>query len=99
MGNFSFLMKNMFNEDAYFSTNHGTGRMDDKHIARNKYTEENTTKEILEKNVALFRVGNGNLAEQNMHAFKEPLSIVNEMERNNLAVKVAKTYPIAIIKG
>ena len=34
-----------------------------------------------------------------MHAFKEPLSIVNEMERNNLAVKVAKTYPIAIIKG
>lgn len=99
MGNFSFLMKNMFNEDAYFSTNHGTGRMDDKHIARNKYTEENTTKEIWEKNVALFRVGNGNLAEQNMHAFKEPLSIVNEMERNNLAVKVAKTYPIAIIKG
>lgn len=99
MGNFSFLMRNSHNENAYFSTNHGTGRMQDKHIARTYYSEQNTIDEMKQKKVSLFRVGNGNLAEQNMHAFKEPTAIVEEMERNNLAKRAAKTYPIAVIKG
>lgn len=99
MGDFSYVMKNTYNNDAYFSTNHGTGRMQDKHIAREHYTETLTIKEMEERNVALFRVGNGNLAEQNMHAFKEPAGIIQEMERNKLAKKAAKTYPIAVIKG
>ncbi|RHQ88723.1 hypothetical protein DWX80_19045 [Ruminococcus sp. AF21-3] len=66
-GDFSFVMKNTFNEDAYFSTNHGTGRMQDKHIAKEQYTEKETTKEMGERKVSLFRVGNGSLAEQKYH--------------------------------
>lgn len=99
MGNFSFIMKNTFNVSAYLSTNHGTGRMQDKHIAKAKYSEEMTTIEMKKRSVVLFRVGNGNLAEQNMHAFKEPNEIVEQMEKNNLAKRAAKTYPIAVIKG
>ena len=99
MGDFSFVMKNTFNEDAYFSTNHGTGRMQDKHIAKEQYTEKETTKEMGERKVSLFRVGNGSLAEQNMHAFKDPESIISEIEKYKLAYKAAKTYPVAVIKG
>lgn len=99
MGDFSYIMKNPQNEDAYYSTNHGTGRIQDKHIAKEVYTEKTTLHEIEEKQISLFRVGNGNLAEQNMHAFKEPSSIIHEMEKNNLAYKLAKTFPIAVIKG
>lgn len=99
MGNYSFIMRNAKNENAYFSTNHGTGRMQDKHIARVNYTEEMTAAEMKEHSVSLYRVGNGNLAEQNMHAFKEPNAIVYEMERNNLAYRVARTYPVAVMKG
>lgn len=99
MGDFSYIMKNAFNEKAYYSTNHGTGRMQDKHIAKKSYTEEQTAEEMNKRKVSLFRVGNGNLAEQNMHAFKNPKVIISEMEINNLAYKAAKTYPIAVIKG
>jgi RNA-splicing ligase RtcB len=99
MGNYSYVMLNSFNEEAYFSTNHGTGRMQDKHIARDCYTEAMTTEEMKKARVSLFRVGNGNLAEQNMHAFKEPTGIVEEMERNKLARRSAKTQPMAVIKG
>lgn len=99
MGDYSFIMRNTFNEEAYYSTNHGTGRMQDKHIAKESYTEQQTEEELKEKRVALFRVGNGNLAEQNMKAFKEPIGIVEQMEINNLAKRVARTYPIAVIKG
>ncbi len=99
MGNYSFLMKNAQNADAYFSANHGTGRMQDKHIARGNFSEDITIQEMKDRQVSLFRVGNGNLAEQNMHAFKDPACIVEEMENNNLAFRVAKTHPIAVIKG
>ena len=99
MGNFSYIMKNAFNEEAYYSTNHGTGRMQDKHIARACYTEAATKKEMQQRRVALFRVGDGSLAEQNMHAFKDPETIISEMERNGLAFRAAKIYPIAVIKG
>lgn len=99
MGDYSYILRNMNNEKAYFSTNHGTGRIQDKHIARENYTEELTKQEMQERNVKLFRVGKGNLAEQNMHAFKEPQGIIKEMELNKLAKKAAKTYPIAVIKG
>ncbi len=99
MGNFSYIMRNTFNEKAFFSANHGTGRMQDKHIAKENFSEEMTTTEMRQRRVALFRVGAGNLAEQNMHAFKDPVAIVNEMEKNNLAKRAAKTCPIAVIKG
>ena len=99
MGNYSYVMKNAYNEEVFFSTNHGTGRMQDKHIARDEHTETMTKEEMKKANVSLFRVGSGNLAEQNMHAFKDPTVIVNEMEKFKLARKAAKTHPVAVIKG
>lgn len=99
MGNYSYIMRNAFNEHLYFSANHGTGRIKDKHIARAHFKSEATEAELKNKNVELFKIGKCNLAEQNMHAFKEPSVIAEEMERYKIANKVAMTVPIAVIKG
>lgn len=99
MGNYSYILKNVYNKERFFSTNHGTGRMQDKHIARNIYTEEDTISDLKERNIYLYRIGAGNIAEQNLNAFKEPETVLREMEMNNIASVFAKTVPIAIIKG
>ncbi len=99
MGSFSYIMENSFNEEAYYSTNHGAGRMQDKHIAKDCYSEEETIEQLGNNKINLFRVGTGNLAEQNQQAFKEPKAIVEQMEKYKLAKKTAATFPIAVIKG
>ena len=52
-----------------------------------------------EKNIKIYLIGKGNLAEQNYKAFKEPTQIITEMENQGLATRYAKTKPIAVIKG
>lgn len=99
MGNYSYILNNLYNEKTFFSTNHGTGRTQDKHIAKNIYTEEETLSDLNERNIYIYRIGKGNIAEQNLKAFKEPEEVLQEMEKNNIATRLAKTMPIAIIKG
>ena len=99
MGSYSYILENARNNEAYFSTNHGTGRIQDKHIAKKAYTEQGTEQDLNNRNICLFRAGEGNLAEQNRNAFKNPYLITEEMQKYNLAKPIAKTCPIAIIKG
>lgn len=99
MGTELYVLENTRNEKALYSANHGTGRINDKHIARTLYSETDTQDELVKRNVKLFRVGKGNIAEQNLHAFKGVEMVVQEMEKQNLGRVVAKTVPFAIIKG
>ena len=99
MGNYSYILRNPYNAQAFFSTNHGTGRVQDKHIAKTIYTQDATLDEMKEKNIKIYLIGKGNLAEQNYKAFKEPTQIITEMENQGLATRYAKTKPIAVIKG
>lgn len=99
MGQPIYIFKNAVNENCFFSANHGTGRISDKNIARKLFSETETEEELEKNKIKLFRVGNGNLAEQNAKAFKNIDIIANEMERNHMGTIIAKTNPIAIIKG
>lgn len=99
MGSYSYILENSKNEEAYYSTNHGAGRFQDKHIARDAYSVKETEEELSKDNIYLFRVGNCNLSEQNKHAFKNPDNIIDLMKKYNLAYPVAKTKPIAVMKG
>lgn len=99
MGSYSYILKNAKNKDAYYSTNHGAGRFQDKHIAREAYDSKETEEELSKDNIYLFRVGNCNLSEQNKHAFKDPAIIINLMKKYDLAYPVAKTKPIVVMKG
>lgn len=99
MGTGVFLMKNTMNENTLFSANHGVGRMQDKHIAKKAYEEEKTKEDLQNREISLFRIGRGNIAEQNLKAFKDVEKVEQIMEKYDLGRMVAKTTPIAIIKG
>lgn len=98
MGSTSFVLKNPKNSEVFYSTNHGAGRNQDKHIARGIYNESDTCLELKNRNIALFKIKNGNMAEQNMKAFKDPNLILEQMQKYRLATVLAKTIPVAILK-
>lgn len=98
MGSTSFILRNPKNNEAFFSTNHGVGRNQDKHIARGIYNEPDTCMELKNKNITLFKIRNGNMAEQNMKAFKDPNLVLEQMQKHGLATVLAKTFPVAILK-
>ena len=99
MGNYSYILKNPRNREAFYSANHGTGRMKDKHIARENYTEKETINDLENKRIKFYHIGNGNIAEQSLKAFKSIDTVLSDMKKYNLGSKVAKTMPILIMKG
>ncbi|MCQ5146257.1 RtcB family protein [Enterocloster bolteae] len=98
MGVGLIVMQNPMNEVAFFSANHGTGRLQDKHIAKEAYDEKQTEDEMKEHDVVLYRSGKGNIAEQNHNAFKDINIIAEQMKKYNLGVPVARTKPVFVIK-
>ena len=99
LGTESYLMKNPKNEDAYYSSNHGVGRLLDKHLAKNRFDEKVTHEKLIKKNMKLYRVGKGNISEQNPDAFKNVFEVTDIMEKKNLGRRVAKLRPICSMKG
>lgn len=99
MGTKAYLLRNSDNKDAFYSANHGVGRMKDKHIARDCYTEMQTIQDLAEKKIKIYRLGDGDIAEQNYQAFKDVSLILNEMEKFKLGSIAAETQPFAVLKG
>ena len=99
MGTPAYFFFNPKENRVFCSANHGTGRFDDKHIARSIYTKYETISELENKKIKLYKIGNGNIAEQNYKAFKDVDLIAKEMEKYGLGNVAAKTRPIAIVKG
>lgn len=99
MGNYSYILKNPKNKNTYYSANHGTGRIQDKHIAKDCYTDSNTIKGLEEKNIKFYHIGDGSMAEQNFAAFKNVESVLQVMKKYNLGIPVAKLEPKMVIKG
>lgn len=99
LGTESYLMKNTNNSAVYFSANHGVGRMLDKHIAKEEFTEDATLAKLKSLNMKVYRVGKGNIREQNPDAFKNVFAVTEEMQEQNLGIRAAKLRPIASLKG
>ena len=99
LGTESYLMGNTNNEDAYYSSNHGVGRFLDKHEAKEEFNNDDTQKELEKRNMKLYRVGSGNIAEQNPNAFKDVFEVTNMMHKENLGKRIAKLRPICSMKG
>lgn len=99
LGTVSYLMKNTFNQESYYSANHGVGRVLDKHLSKEAFTASGTEDELKKRNLELFRVGNGDIAEQHPYAFKSIQSVIDVMEENNLGKRIAKIIPFVSMKG
>lgn len=96
LGTSSFIMKNTFNKEAYFSANHGVGRFKDKHLAKKEYEKIDVEKE---SKIEVFKIGNGKLEEQFYKAFKNVNAVIDEMEKNNLGENVVEIKPMFSMKG
>jgi len=99
LGTESYLMSNPNNENTYYSSNHGVGRFLDKHVAKKEFNNENTEEELKKRNMKLYRVGKGNISEQNPNAFKDVFEVTEMMKKENLGGRLAKLRPIASMKG
>jgi len=99
LGTESFLMLNSKNDEAFCSSNHGVGRILDKHIAKKSFSEEETEEKLSRKGIKIFRVGSGKISEQDPDAFKDVSLVVAEMEAQNIGTKFAKLLPVCSLKG
>ena len=84
---------------AFFSVNHGAGRVMDKPEAGTAFTESQVESELQNKNIRLYRYHSDNIAEQAPGSFKDISQIINAMQQLRLAKPVVKLQPIAVLKG
>ncbi|MDZ7266759.1 MAG: RtcB family protein [candidate division KSB1 bacterium] len=85
--------------ETFYSVNHGAGRVLDKPEAVAAFTEQLVTAELQNKNIRLYRYGEGNLAEQAPASFKDVSQVVAAMTALNLARPVVRLRPVAVLKG
>ncbi|MGH7496933.1 MAG: RtcB family protein [bacterium] len=85
--------------EAFCSVNHGAGRVLDKPEALLRFTERQVQREMLDKNIRLYRYGSGEIAEQAPGSFKDISQVIEAMSAFSLALPVARLRPLAVLKG
>lgn len=86
-------------QEAFFSVNHGAGRVLDKPEALSRFTDAEVEDELRAKNVRLYRYGSDNIAEQAPASFKNISQIIHAMSALALARPVVRLRPVAVLKG
>ena len=71
----------------------------DKIETHGRFTTEGVAEYMQERNISLYRLGAGNIVEDAPSAFKDVDSVVAVMKEMKLASPVAKTRPLAVLKG
>ncbi len=84
---------------AFFSVNHGAGRVMDKPEATAHFTAAQVEKEMRDKNIRLYRYGADNIAEQAPSSFKNISQVIQAMSALRLAKPVVRLRPVAVLKG
>jgi tRNA-splicing ligase RtcB len=84
---------------TFHSVNHGAGRVLDKPDAQAHFAESDVAATLAAQQIRLYRTGSGNLAEQAPRSFKPITAVVEAMQQHQLATLVARTRPIAVLKG
>ncbi|MDZ7359728.1 MAG: RtcB family protein [candidate division KSB1 bacterium] len=84
---------------AFFSVNHGAGRVMDKPEAMAHFTAAQVEKEMRDKNIRLYRYGADNIAEQAPSSFKDISQVIQAMSALRLAKPVVRLRPVAVLKG
>lgn len=85
--------------ESYYSTCHGTGRLVDRGMARQIFTDKNVMDEVRKESVKIYDYGRGYIAEESPKAFKDVDKILDVISKNNIAQPVARLRPIADLKG
>ena len=84
---------------AFYSVNHGAGRVMDKPEASSRFSEQEVVREMQEKDIRLYRYGAGEIAEQAPRSFKDISRVIDAMRSHELARPIVRLRPIATLKG
>jgi tRNA-splicing ligase RtcB len=84
---------------AFYSVNHGAGRVLDKPDAAARYTEDHVLREMHHKNIRLYRHGLDNIVEQAPGSFKDVSQVGRAVKALRLAQPVVRLRPVAVLKG
>jgi tRNA-splicing ligase RtcB len=84
---------------AFWSVNHGAGRVLDKPEAVARFTAAQVEQHMRDKHIRLYRYGTDNIAEQAPSSFKDVSQVVQAMTALSLAKPVVRVRPVAVLKG
>jgi len=86
------------NEDTFYTTSHGAGRMIRKDEAIGMFRDEDVEMSF-EHNIQLFRYGVDEIEGQHPKSFKDMKSVMDILQRFNLVYPIIKLKPVASLKG
>jgi tRNA-splicing ligase RtcB len=84
---------------ALYSANHGVGRVLDKDQARAEFDADSIAADLAARRIRLYKEGGDALAEQAPGSYKNVPMVIEAMQEFGLARLVARTRPLAILKG
>lgn len=101
MGRYSFLLvgSNSATELSFNSACHGAGRVKSRHRAIIDAQNRNIANELKSKGIIAIGRGKKTLREEMPDAYKDVDEVVEVVDSLNIAKKVAKIRPMAVIKG
>jgi tRNA-splicing ligase RtcB len=86
-------------ETSFGTTCHGAGRRMSRHEAKKRVWGENLKKELESKGIHIATSSLPSLAEEAPDAYKNVDEVVNTVNNTQIAKKVAKLLPLAVVKG
>lgn len=100
MGTASYILAGAeTGKDAFYSANHGAGRVMSRHEAMRRVSGEVVVKQLEAKGIIVKCRSFRGIAEEAPLAYKDVDNVVDVAHRAGLAKKVAKFIPLAVIKG
>ncbi len=86
-------------KETFYSVNHGSGRVISKQKSRVKFTKKSVMGRLNKNKIKLFHLGKTKIEEEAPNCFKDISEVIKAMKSNDLASIVARTKPLAILKG
>ena len=101
MGRYSFVAVGAPGaiKESFGSVCHGAGRTMSRHAARKGVRDADVARELAARGILVMAASRGGLAEEASEAYKDVAEVVEICHRAGLCRKVAKAYPIGVVKG
>jgi tRNA-splicing ligase RtcB len=101
MGRYSFVAVGTERavKESFGSVCHGAGRKMSRHAAKRGVRDEDVARDLAARGILAKSASRGGLAEEASEAYKDVAEVVEVCHRAGLCRKVAKTYPIGVVKG
>lgn len=101
MGRASYVLKGtaQAEQETFASSAHGAGRAMSRSQAKKLYHGRRLEQELLTQNILVRAKSRATLAEEMPEAYKDVTQVVGVMHGAGLATLVARTRPLAVIKG